>query len=101
MTHHLFTAKRNAAKYIFHGILQIRIRLSSAQLPEIAGHSAHIFGNRHMVIIEYDDEICLHLCRIVECFVCHAPGQGSVSDHGDYRIILSKDIPSPGISKAG
>ncbi len=32
MPHHLFTAKRNTAKYIFHGILQIGIGLGSTKL---------------------------------------------------------------------
>ena len=75
MPHHLFTAKRNTAKYIFHGILQIGIGLGSTQLPEITGHSTAIFGNRHMVIVEYDDEIRLHLRSIIQCFISHSSGQ--------------------------
>ena len=101
MPHHLFTAKWNTAKYIFHGIFQVGIGPGSAQLSEITGHSTDIFGNRHMVIVKHDDEIRLHLRSIIQCFICHSSGQGSVPDDRDHIIILPQDIPSSGIAQSG
>ena len=72
---------RLTLKGIIDSFLQIEIAGCRTDIIQIFGHATYIFGDGHIVIIEDNDKIGLQLCSIIQCFVCHASGKGSVTDH--------------------
>ena len=65
-----------------------QVRLGSAagcaQAGERAVHAAEIAGNRHLIVVEHNDEIAALLSRVVQSFKRHARTQRTIADHGDH-----------------
>ena len=61
----------------------------SAQLCQIICHLADIFGNRHLVVVQNDNQI-VQLADIVHALVDHAAGKRTVTndDHDLARLVL-------------
>ena len=55
-----------------------------AQTGERAVHAAEIAGNRHLIVVEHNDEIAALLSRVVQSFKRHARTQRTIADHGDH-----------------
>ena len=55
-----------------------------AQTGERAVHAAEIAGDRHLVVVEHDDEVAALLGRVVQPLERHARTERTVPDHGDH-----------------
>ena len=55
-----------------------------AQPGERAVHAAEIAGDRHLIVVEHDDEVAALLGRVVQPLERHARTERTVPDHGDH-----------------
>ena len=55
-----------------------------AQAGERTVHATEIAGNRHLIVVEHNDEIAALLGRVVQSFKRHARTQRTIADHGDH-----------------
>ncbi len=62
------------------GAVVLRI---GAEPVEVLAHRADVRGDRHLVVVEDDDQRVIEIPGIVERLVRHAAGQRAVADHGD------------------
>ena len=67
-----FEARRNAP-----------IGAAGNELGEIGAHGADRRRDRHVVVVEDDDQARVHGARIVHGLIGHAGAHGAVADHGD------------------
>src|ERR1700749_2511501 len=57
--------------------------------------------DRHVVVVEHDDEARIHRTGIVHGLVRHAGRHGAVADDGDDIILLALQIAGDGHAEAG
>ncbi len=50
---------------------------------QVAGHRPDVRPDRHLVVVEHDDQVLPDLACVAEGLEGHAAGEGSVADHGD------------------
>ena len=55
-----------------------------AQAGERTVHATEIAGNRHLIVVEHNDEVAALLGRVVQSFKRHARTERTVPDHGDH-----------------
>ena len=55
---------------------------------EITGEAAHIVGDGHIVVVEDDEDVLIHIAGVVESLEGHPRGHGAVSDDGDVVALL-------------
>ena len=68
---------------------------------EVGGHGAHRRSDRHVVIVQDDDEFAVRGTRIVHRFIGHACGHGAVADHRDGVTVLALEVPADGHAEGG
>ncbi len=59
---------------------------------QISGERADRRRNRHVVVVEHDDEARIHGAGIVHGLVGHAGRHGAVADHGDDVVLLALQV---------
>ena len=96
-----FISAMKLLKLSGHLFLQICVRVRRPERREIIMHSSHISGNRHVVVIQNNNKIRLQLRGIVKRLIGHAAGQRPVTDHRYNRVLLSSQIPRPGVAERG
>ena len=69
----------DAAPELADGVIAFRADLTS----EVMAHRAHGRGDGHVIVIEDDNEIFLHVPGIVHGLIGHPCGHGAVADHRD------------------
>ena len=86
---HGITGDRDALKHRFHVRLDMGVFRVGAQLGQIVGHLADIFGDRHLVVVQNDDQI-VQLADIVHALVDHAARKGAIAhnDHDLARLVF-------------
>ena len=72
--------------------LRLTIARSQSQLREIFAERADIFVDRHLVVVENDDEIFFELPRVIESFESLAAGQCAVANHGNYVDRIGREF---------
>ena len=75
---------------------QLYIAVGGTDTAQILGKSADILGNRHVVIIEDDDQVGIQTGHIVQRLIGKAPRHRTVSDHRHNETILTTEIPRAG-----
>ena len=83
------TRHGDALECRLHVGLDVGVLRVGAQLSQIIRHLADIFGNRHLVVVQDDDQI-VQLADIVHALVDHAAGKRTVAndDHDLARLVL-------------
>ena len=76
---HIAVVKADRAEQV-----QLARSVRPAELVNVPVDSAVGLRNRHLIVVEYDDEIGSHLCNVIETFKCLAARQGAVSEKCDY-----------------
>ena len=71
------------------------------QLGEIGAHGADRRGDRHVVVVENDDEARIHRAGIVHRLIGHARAHGTVADYGNHVIRLVVEIARHGHAETG
>ena len=82
-------------------VAQLQIRMAGQQPREIGRHGADRRRNRHLVVIENNDQTRVHRAGVVHRLVGHAGRHRAVSDDGNNVVRLSSQIPRHGHAEAG
>ena len=90
---HIAVVKADRAEQV-----QLARSVRPAELVNVPVDSAVGLRNRHLIVVEYDDEIGSHLCNVIEAFKCLAARQGAVSEKCDH--ILRSALKVAGLGKA-
>ena len=83
-----------------HGTEKV-VAAGSARLPELLQvviQSAMVLCYRHLVVIDYDDEVCTQLGGPVESFKCLASAERPVADDGNHIASLASQVTPLGQS---
>jgi hypothetical protein len=71
-----------------HGFLgggaQILERLAGVETGEVLRHGADRRSDRHLVVVQDDEEPLFHVAGVVHGLIGHAGGHGAVADHADH-----------------
>ena len=73
---------RHAVEHLLDLGLQAGVEVGHPQPVERFGQSAHAGADRHLVVVEDDDEVLLQPAGVVHGLEDHAAGEGAVADHG-------------------
>ena len=69
------------------------IRRMGDQLSEVVRDRPDVRGDRHVIVVEDDDEVFLHDAGVVHPLVDHPSGHGTVADDRDHFVILAAQLP--------
>ncbi len=86
------SAERKMIEHRLSGIAREIRKRFAAQHREIRGDGADVRRDRHLVVVQDDDEIRTHLAGVVERLVREAAGKRAVAEHGDDRFVASRMI---------
>ncbi len=86
---HLLAHVGDAPEKLLHVVAQPGDPAARHDLVEVGRQGAHVGRDRHLVVVEDDDEILLAVARPVEALEGHARRHGSVADHGDDLVALA------------
>ena len=81
--------------------LQLIITTVRTQSVQVLRHTADISGDRHLVVVQHDDEVFLHLGCVIESLIRETAGQCAVTDDGHDGIVLALDIAGRGDAESG
>ena len=99
--YHSLAVHRNPVQGIHDIQLQVHIGIRRPEIAQITVHTAHIFRNGHIIVIQNDNKICFHIRGIVQTLEGHSSGQCSVADDRHYRVVLPRDLSCLSQSKPG
>ena len=91
----------NALKAPAHAPLEGAIAPAGAQVRQVATHGAHVFGDGHLVVVEYDDHPRVAVAGVVERLIAHDAGQRAVSHHGHNAVVAVHDVAGAGHAQRG
>ena len=74
------------------GLAQRAVGLAGIEPRQIGRHRADRRRNRHVVVVENDDQPGIHRAGIVHGFIGHAGGHRAVADHGDDIILAAGEV---------
>ena len=74
---------------LFGRVAQRAVGLAGIQPRQIGRHRADRRRNRHVVVVENDDQPRIHRAGIVHGLIGHAGGHRAVADHGDDIILAA------------
>ena len=80
--HQPFAAQRDLFERILDSVLETEILCGVAESVEIGIHRADVFRDRHIVVVENDDQLVV-AGTVVQRFVRHSARKRSVADHDD------------------
>ena len=66
---------------------------------EILVQTTMIFSNRHVIVIDHNNEIATKLCRPVKSFQCFPATERSISDHRDHIAVFPFQVACLGKTK--
>ena len=85
-------AARQALGDLAHEMAQAAIGAAGDAAREIGRQRADRRRDRHVVVVEDDDQARVHRAGIVHGLIGHAGGHGAVADHGDDVVLLAVEI---------
>ena len=80
---HLLADVGDAPEELLHVLPELGDPAARHDLVEVGRKGAHVGRNRHLVVVQDDDEVLLAVARPVEPFEGHARRHGPVADDGD------------------
>ena len=77
-----------------HRTEQVVLRRATrlAQLLELAVHPAVVLGDGLPVVVEHDDEVCIHLADDVQPLKCLSARHRAVADQGDHIFCSPREV---------
>ncbi len=90
-----------AARQLLPDIAQLQIGLSRGETGEIGRHGAHGRRDRHVVVVEDDDEPLVARAGVVHRLIGHAGRHGAVTDHGDDVVLPVGEVAGDRHAEAG
>ena len=67
----------------------MRIHAAGQCARQIIRQRADVFRDRHIVVVQHDQKVRGKRAGVIQCFECHARGQGAVADDGNDPAILA------------
>jgi hypothetical protein len=83
-----FPHRRHLAQHLLAAFAQVRVHASRERAGEVVGERPDVLGNRHVIVVQNDQEIRRQGAGMVERFKCHARGQRSIADDCNHRAVL-------------
>ena len=92
---------RQMGRQLFGGLANTAIGIARHQASQIGGHRACGRGNRHVIVIENDDQARMHGPCIVHGFIGHASRHGAIANHRNHGIVAMRQIAGDGHAQSG
>ena len=77
------------------------IGLGGDESGKIRAHRAHRWRDRHVIVVEDNDQPGVHGAGVVHGFVGHARAHGAVADYGDHAVVATLKVPRDGHAEGG
>ena len=84
-----FPHGRHLPQHFLAAFAQMRIHAARQRPRQIIRQRAHVLRNRHVVVVEDDEQVGRRRARVIERFERHAGGERAIADDGDRAAILS------------
>ena len=68
-------------------VTAVVVAARDAQVGEVIAQSAHIGVDRHVVVVEHDEQVVLEDGGIVEALECQATADGSIANDGHHFAV--------------
>jgi hypothetical protein len=91
-----FPVPRQPPRELPRHIAQIKIRRRRRQPCQIRRHSAHRWSDRHVVVVEDDDQTLAARTGVVHRLISHAGRHGAVTDHAHHVVFPLLQGPGDG-----
>ena len=75
-----------------HVVFDFDIPRLGADIGEVPGHGAHVFGDGHGVVVEDHDQVAVEAPGVVEALVSQAAGEGAVPDDRHHVVLLPLEV---------
>ena len=85
---------RRVFEHLFAHAFGRGVEAPAHELRQVAVERAHGRGDRHVVVVEHDQQTPLRHTRVVQGFKGHASGHGAVANDGHRRALLALDVRS-------
>ena len=92
---------RQALVDLLGRLAQRAVGLAGVEARQIGRHRADRRRDRHVVVVEDDDQARVHRTGIVHGFIGHAGGHRAVADHGDDIVLAAGEVARHGHAEAG
>ena len=56
---------------------------------EVGAHRAHVSRNTHLVIVQDDGDVTLHIARVIQAFHRHSGGETTIADNCDHVVVFA------------
>ncbi len=80
---------------------QVQIGAARCDAGEVVRQRARRRGDRHVVVVEDDDQAAVHGAGVVDRLVGHAGGHCAVADDGDHVVVATVDVAGDGHAETG
>ena len=90
----LLQERRQQLGHLFDGMVHRAVGAPGDQTREIARERADRRRNRHVIVIEDDDQARVHGAGIVHGLISHTCGHRAVADDGDHVIGVAGEVAS-------
>ena len=88
--------ERNAIHHALGQIFGLVVALAFDDLVQVAADSSDIRGDRHVVVVEDEEEFAFEMAGLIQALEGQTAGERSVSDHGHDAIVLLAEIAGHG-----
>ena len=86
--------ERHLLEDLPHLLLEAVVVLAAGDARQVLGDRSHVRGNRHLVVVQDDQNVPSGMASVVQALVGEPAGHGAVPGHGDDVIVLPRRIPS-------
>ena len=89
-----------APRHALHRMAKTAIGAAGNQPRKIGAHRAHRRRDRHVVVVQDDDQPLAHCARIVHRLIGHAGAHRAVADDANHVVLLAREIARHGKAQA-
>ncbi len=97
--HHAVADSGDLLKSPLELVLKAVVAFGNAQFAEVVFKAARALPDRHFIIVEDDDGLCLGIAQVVQRLVSKTAGHGAVADDGNRLVVFALQVS--GGAKAG
>ena len=82
-------------------LAQMRVHAAGKRARELARERADVLRNRHVVVVQDDQQVGRQRAGVIQGLEGHARGHRSVADHGDDAPIIAEPLGADGHAEGG
>ncbi len=83
------THRRHLLQHTLAAFAQLRVGAPGQHAREVLRHRADVFGDRHVVVVQDDEQVGGQRAGMVQRLEGHAAGQGAIADDRDCAPLLA------------